>query len=507
MTLTNKFDVVIIGSGLGGLVCAVVLAKEGFKVCVLEKNNQFGGNLQTFSRNKKIFDTGVHYLGSLSQGQNLYRYFDYLGIMQHLKLQQMPEVFDTIQIGKGSTIYPISQGYEAFVANLVTFFPAEKGVLQQYVLDIQRACAAFPMYNLEDRLYTADDFLSQSLGDYFEKLTDNEELRQVLLGSNFLYAGELDKTPFSSHALIVNSYIQSAYKCINGGSQISKLLVRELRKYEGEAIRQQEVISYKVEDNQVKCVMTKAGLVYEADLFISNVEPQTTLRQIGEQHFRKVYFDRVVNLPVTISSFSVHIVLKEGTFPYEPSNLYHHSSPSTTMSLTDESSSVWPRFYMLSMTEDKENPGFADTMTCLTVMNFDEVENWTDTYNTVLYQNQRGESYEAFKANKIQCVVEKLKENYPDIENCVAHVYASTPLSYRDYIGTTRGNLYGPQKDVADPLKSMMSSKTKIPNLYFTGQSIGMHGILGVTIGAMVTCGKIIGQSYLINKILAAENE
>jgi len=68
-----KFDVVNIGSGLGSLLCARLLGMEGYKVCVLEKNRQFGGNLQTFAREKCIFDTGEHYLGGLDKGQNLYR--------------------------------------------------------------------------------------------------------------------------------------------------------------------------------------------------------------------------------------------------------------------------------------------------------------------------------------------------------------------------------------------------------------------------------------------------
>ena len=71
----EKFDAVIIGSGLGGLESAYILAKEGLKVCVLEKNRQFGGNLQIFVRDKAIFDTGIHYIGGLDKGQNLYQYF------------------------------------------------------------------------------------------------------------------------------------------------------------------------------------------------------------------------------------------------------------------------------------------------------------------------------------------------------------------------------------------------------------------------------------------------
>ena len=89
--LKKEYDLLVIGSGIGGLVSALILAKEGRKVCVLEKNNQFGGNLQTFSRNKLIFDTGVHYIGGLSRGQNLHRFFSYLGIMDDLDIQQLAD--------------------------------------------------------------------------------------------------------------------------------------------------------------------------------------------------------------------------------------------------------------------------------------------------------------------------------------------------------------------------------------------------------------------------------
>ena len=74
MKQIRTYDVVVIGSGLGGLVSALLLAQEGKKVCVLEKNNQYGGNLQTFVRDKTIFDTGVHYIGGLKKEENLGKY-------------------------------------------------------------------------------------------------------------------------------------------------------------------------------------------------------------------------------------------------------------------------------------------------------------------------------------------------------------------------------------------------------------------------------------------------
>ena len=93
--MTQK--VVIIGSGIGGLMCGAILAKAGYSVTILEMNKQIGGTLQTYVRERHIFDSGVHYVGGLDKGQTLYKIFDYLGIMQDLKIVKMDvAAFDKI---------------------------------------------------------------------------------------------------------------------------------------------------------------------------------------------------------------------------------------------------------------------------------------------------------------------------------------------------------------------------------------------------------------------------
>ena len=76
-----------------------------------------------------------------------------------------------------------------------------------------------------------------------------------------------------------------------------------------------------------------------------------------------------------------------------------------------------------------------------------------------------------------------------------------TTVEKIDYIGGYKGNMYGYVKDSNNPMKSFIAPKTKLDNLYLTGQSINMHGVLGVTIGAVVTCSEIVGKEYLVNKI------
>lgn len=509
--MKEHYDVVIIGSGLGGLVSANILAKEGYSVCVLEKNNQFGGNLQTFVRDKTIFDTGIHYIGGLSEGQNLYKYFNYLGIMKDLKLIQMDtEGFDRITFGDDTIEYLYAQGYEKFTASLIKQFPLEKNAIETYCKKIKDTCNSFPLYNLElsdgNGYLDNEELLSEKAKDYIDSITNNEKLRAVLAGTNFLYAGEPNKTPFYVHALSVNSYIQSSWRCVNGGSQIGKLLVKNIRNLGGDVLKYQEVKSFRFEDKKLISAITKKGDEFKADLFISNIEPKTTLKMLGEDKFRKSYSKRVHNIESTISSFSVYIVFKENTFEYLNHNYYHFKSSEDVWDAHNYTEENWPKGYMISISCNSKKGNWADAMTILTYMHYDDVKKWEHTFNTVAEEDDRGESYEQFKKDKIEIIIKDLEKKFPEIREKIKSVHASTPLSYRDYIGCNNGSMYGYVKDAENPFKSFIMPKTKLKNLYFTGQSINMHGVLGVSISAVLTCSHIVGKEHLLNKIIEANS-
>src|SRR6187551_2189738 len=136
---------------MGGLVCGDILSREGYSVCVLEKNKQIGGCLQTYVREKMIFDSGVHYLGGLEKGQNLYQVFQYLGIMDKLKLERLDmDAFDKIIIGNDEKEYAFAQGYENFISRLLIDFPNEEKALRTYCDKMKEVCEIFPLYNLRE---------------------------------------------------------------------------------------------------------------------------------------------------------------------------------------------------------------------------------------------------------------------------------------------------------------------------------------------------------------------
>ena len=497
----KKYDVVITGSGLGGLVSALILAKNGKKVCVLEKNNQYGGNLQTFVRNKTIFDTGVHYIGGLDKGQNLHTYFSYLGIMEDLNLKKLDEnCFDKIHFADDKTTYPLAQGYQNFVDQLVKYFPTEQEALYNYIEDVKQICSKFPLYNVEMGSGYDTSIFEISLGSYLENLTKNKKLRAVLSGSSLLYAGH-KYTPFYEHALIMNSYIQSAYRCVNGGSQITRLLIKQLRAFGADLFKHSEVTNYNVSsENKIESVILKSGKQIHADLFISNIDPKQTLQQVGASHFKKAYYNRITNLEDTTSSFSVHIKLKPNQIPYFNRNLYYHNSVNTTLETTSITPDYVPKF-LITMNSESQDQLHADSLSILAYMDYERIKLWENTHNTVANPADRGLAYEAFKNKIADLLIDQVTNVFPNLKQCIDHVYTSSPLTFRDYIGGNKGNLYGPIKDASNPLKHFIATQSKIPNLYFTGQGVNMHGILGVTIGAVATCCEILGTEFLINQI------
>lgn len=500
----NVYDYIIIGSGLGGLICACILSKEGYKVLVLEKNKQIGGNLQIFSRDKLIFDTGVHYIGGLNEGQNLNRYFSYLGIMKDLKLEKLKnEGFDKIFFSKQNRSFEIPQGYENFFEKLLKEFPHEAEGIRSYAQRLKNCCEKFPLFNLEDinyDLYEPD--LRQSVWDALHEYFKDAHLIGILLGNQILYAGNPKSTPFYVHALTFYSYLQGAYKCLKGGNQIALLLAREIRKNKGEILKLHEVETIHIDDlGNVEYVETQNAKKFYGKNYISNIPPKKWVEKCRNFTFKKSYKKRLASKKEAISSFNIYIKLKDRCIPYSKQNYYFLEDVEGVDRLEKYEEKNWPTSFMLCQNEDPENKNWCESLSAFSYLEFSEVEKWKDSFNTVEKPGVRGEDYEKFKEEKSQLFIEKITQLFPQIKDSIESIYSSSPLTQRDYLGNERGEIYGFTKEIHDPYLNLTPPTTPIKNLHQTGQYLNMHGILGVTINAILTCSSILGKSYLVDKI------
>ena len=502
----NNFDIVILGSGMGGLVCGDILSREGYSVCVLEKNKQIGGCLQTYVREKMIFDSGVHYLGGLEKGQNLYQVFQYLGIMDKLKLERLDmDAFDKIIIGNDEKEYAFAQGYENFISRLLIDFPNEEKALRTYCDKMKEVCGIFPLYNLREggSIFEKSKAMDFDTKAFIESITSDAKLQEVLVGNNMLYAGQPGKTPFYVHAMILNSYIESSWKCIDGGSQIGKWIARNIHSRKGIIKRNAEVKRIVVNAERVSHVeLANGDKVYGKD-FISNIHPDKTMDMTETDLIKNVFRKRLKGLENSISVFLINIILKKDSFKYFRHN-YYYFDEGQVWNMAQYTEENWPLGYALFLSDSSRIVDYAEAMTVLTYMRYDEVKQWEDTFNTVSEEEDRGKEYEAFKKRKAEKMLDKVEEKFPNLRSHIQSYYTATPLSYRDYIGNGDGSLYGIVKDYRDPLKTFISAHTRIPNLYFTGQNLNLHGVLGAAMSALVTCIDLMGNESIVQKIKSA---
>lgn len=497
------YDLVVIGGGMGGLTCGVLFAKEGLEVCVLERNKQIGGNLQTYARNKVIFDSGVHYVGGLDDGQNLNQIFRYMGIMDKLKLQKMNEdMMDAIMFSsEPKKMYRHAQGYDRFIKNLADDFPDEEPAIRKYCDEIKSICQKFPLYNLRmGDSFEKNDVLGLDTKTFVESITSNKKLQNVLCGSNLLYAGEPYKSPLYMHALIINHYIESAYRFVDGGSQLARLLTKQIRDNSGTVKTRCEVAHLHEKDGRIEFVECTDGQRFYGKYFISNAHPAQTLEMVKSDLIKKVYRNRLSNLGNSISAFSINIVLKKNSFAYRNYNIYCFNSDDV-WSAVDYKPEEWPSGVAVYFSTRSNQDEFADGITLIAYMRYEEMQPWMHTFNTVTREEYRGDDYETFKNGKAEQLIDYTEKILPGLRKSIHSYYVSTPLTLRDYIGTSDGSLYGIAKDYRDPLRTFISPRTKIPNLFLTGQNINLHGILGVTMSAIVTSAEVFGMEYLLNKI------
>ena len=491
-----KFDVVIIGSGLGGLLCGNILSREGYNVCLLEKNIKLGGSLQTFGRKGCIFNTGLHYTESLDEGQILNQYFRYFGLNDGFRFKRLDENgFDIINLPSGK--YPIAMGHENFRDTLLQYFPGEKDGLSRYLKTIKGICSSISLYNLSDKPFNILESGSLGIGaaDYIRSEIKDKRLQNVIAGNNLMYAGHERKTPLMLHALINNSFIESAWRVVDGGHVMIKILADNITTNGGTIRKNARAVRFNTEGNLLKSVVIEGGEEFQARYFISGTHPDQLLKMIGGLKVSGAFSHRINNIEDTMGMFTLYLVFKKNSFPYLNYNFYNHNQENVWVA-GEYDSSKWPQMYALMPTASSKSETYAESASVLTYMQYDELLKWKDTKT-----GKRGNDYLEFKKKKSEKLIASVEKQFPGITSCIDAYYSSTPLTWRDYTGTRAGSAFGLLKDFNKPMESVILPRTKIPNLFLTGQNTNMHGILGVTISSVITCSEIVDLKHLIRNI------
>lgn len=480
-----KQEVVIIGSGLGSLICGVLLSRAGKQVTVLERQHQPGGCMQSYQRDGLPLDTGLHYVGGLAAGQRLHRIFNHLGLMQLPWYQLDTPCADQVTIGEQHFAFP--QGYEAFYQEMASHFPQEQAGLRQYVSLLQE------IEHITDGSERMQELLGTNAYDYLCQTFSDPLLINVLAGTSLKMELKRDTLPLFHFLHSNSSYIGSSWRLRGGGHLLVKHLVDEIEAQGGKVICGKEVKELKVGNGQITAAICKDGETFEAQTIISDAHPAVTIGLIQEKGaLRNIYRQRILRQDNTFGMFTASLVLKPDALPYFNHNKFVYRQPSVWTFHEDKAQSIGG--LLISAQVPQEGEAFTRQIDLLTPMSWEQCQPWADTTT-----GRRGESYKAMKERWADACIQLAEQVIPGLGQMVEKRYTSTPLTYRDYNLSPQGSAYGMRKDCHSAMTTMMPVKTPIPNLLLTGQSLALHGVEGVTMTALNTCKELIGNEIIEN--------
>lgn len=493
--------VVIIGSGLGGLACGIILAAKGFSVTIVEAQAQAGGCLQCFRRGEAVFETGMHYIGSARPGQTLHTLFRYLGIESGFELSALDaDGYDVVSIG--GRRFSFHSGHEAFVEQMGSYFPRERAAIRDYAQLVRDVAATSSLRSfVESNVALNSTYQLLPADKVIGSLTADPLLRAVLAGNLPLYAGEAGKTPFALHAFISHFYNESAFRIVGCSERIANALARRFEALSGKIVTRCRATQIRCNAERATGVETADGRFIEADVVISDAHPMRTLELLPTPLIRPAFRRRIAAAPQTVGAFTVYLRFKPRAVPYMNCNFFSYKGD-TPWGCEHYTASTWPLGYLYMHTCHESQPRFAATGTLIGYMRWDEVARWEGTG-----PGRRGAGYEAFKQQRAERLIAAAERDFPGLSQAVEAYYTSTPLTFSHYTGAEHGGMYGVARDVNRPAECHVSHRLRVPNVLQTGQSINSHGILGTLMGALVTCSALLGTATIYADIMKHKEE
>ena len=333
--------------------------------------------------------------------------------------------------------------------------------------------------------FTTSLFSTSAYGFLKETFSD-QLLLNALCGSSLKMELCKEKLPLYTFAQGNNSFIQSSWRLKGDGDLIVNKLITDIRSMGGEIICNAEVEELIEKDGQLVAARCANGETYEANLFISNAHPAVTCSLVKESSkMKKVYKKRIGNLENTYGMFTLSLALKPETLKYFNFNQYIYKEAD----VWDYYTKPGPVSGILISCRCPEEGEYTQVIDIITPMPWEQIEKWSDT--TI---GHRGEEYKEFKARKADECIALAEQFIPGLSSMIQDRYMSTPLTYRDYTLTPYGSAYGVRKDYHNPMMTLLSAKTPIPNLLLTGQSLTLHGLLGVTMSSLFTVAEVLGR-------------
>ena len=513
--LHEHYHTILIGSGMGCLSAAAILAKEGHRVLVLEQHYTAGGFTHVFKRKGYEWDVGIHYIGDMQRPKSaMKKLFDYV-TDGTLKWADMGEVYDRIIIGSRS--YDLVKGLENFKKKLIDHFPEEKEAILKYIdlvfaanrtagkFYINKALPPF-LSKLLYRWMTKPffKFSDQTTDEVLRKLTKNEELIKVLSGQYGDYGLPPKESSFFMHSTVVKHYFDGGSFPVGGSSQIVKTIDPVIEASGGTILINAEVDQVIIENNKAMGVKMSDGKTISSTYVISGAGIVTTYEKLLPNDIVQKHglISQLKKVKPSVSHACLYIGL-EGS-PEElglpktnlwlyPEGLDHDQC---VKNYTEDIEQEFPVVYVsfpAAKDPDWSNryPG-KSTIDIITLLPYEVFSDWENSK-----WMKRGDSYEELKERISQRLLEKLYEQLPQVKGKIRHYELSSPLSTKHFMNYSKGEIYGLDHSPSRFRQKFLVPRTPLKNFYLTGQGIVTAGVGGALFAGLLTASAMTGKNFM----------
>lgn len=508
--LDERYDAIVIGSGIGGMTTAACLSKQGKKVLVLEQHYTAGGFTHAYARNGYEWDVGVHYIGDVGSRKSLTRQlFDFITDGQ-LQWAPMDKNYDRFFIGDER--FDMVAGKRDCVAALKKRFPKEHGAIDEYMRRLDAVGRAVQVMTAEKlatpmlgklvragRKAVLPGYLNRTTEEVLRELTEDDMLIAVLTGQWGDNGVPPEHSSFLIHGLIARHYLYGAYYPVGGASRIAETIIPVIQRSGGELFTYANVEEILTKRNRAIGVKMQDGTEIHAPLVISNAGVFNTFEHLlpAKISKRNGYTRKLKTVEPSVAHLGAYIGLQQTAAELDlpRTNFWIYPDTSHTENLEafrQDPEAEFPAVY-ISFPSAKDPswesryPGTA-TIEIVAPAFFEHFEAWKDTP-----WGKRGEDYDVFKQQLTDRLLEYLYDKLPQLRGKIDYCELSTPLSTDFFCFYRRGEMYGLAHNPQRFEQQWLRPKTRIAGLYLTGQDVLTCGVGGAMFAGFASALSALG--------------
>ncbi len=481
------FDQVVVGGGVSGLTAALLLARHGFRVALVESAPRTAQLLRGFSRRGLHFDTGFHYAGGLEKGGILARLLDLLELTGHLEKEPFDaDGFDVFRCQEPGFEFHFPLGYPQLRSRLHEAFPRERAAVDAYLGEVQRICSSFPVLDpAEPTAGTPESLEGPTLQQFLDGLTGDPLLKGLLSVHTLLYGVSPAEAPLALHAMVAGPYYQSAHGLKGGGRSLAEAFDAELRRWGVEIFCGAGATGFEIDgEGLLSGVRLAGGEVLSCRGCIATIHPRILLDLMPPGAFRPVYRRRLATLEETPSASFLYAVSDAPLPLLEGRNIFLVRRPEEVGHFARGVESG--PLYLTGARPEK--PGAGGYMAIC------PVAERLNGQASAFPGRARPLEYRTLKEEMVRKMLGRIEAQCPELRGRAAYLEGATRLTMQHYCHTPEGSLYGVKHRVGQLNPHPL---TRVKGLLLAGQGVAAPGVLGAMISAFWACGYVLGRKRL----------